>query len=183
MTTDSLQHVLHTAAAGQPLLSHLAVFLANGLIALLAAGFAALAWVNRDALTRALAIRIGVSGALALLLALLTGHVIHDPRPFIVEHYAPLAHASLDNGFPSDHTLVAALLTGWTAWFARRWVPIFVLGVLAVLFGRLAIGAHHTLDVVGSVLIAGVVLGIAAALPLRGEWLTPLIVSRPVTAA
>lgn len=182
MTTDSLQHALHTAAS-QPLLSYLVVFLANGLIALLAALFAALAWVHRASLTRALAVRIVVSGALALLLALLTGHVIHDPRPFIVDHYAPLAHASLDNGFPSDHTLVAALLTGWAAWFARRWVPVFALGVLAVLLGRLAIGAHHTLDVVGSVLIAGVALGIAAGLPLRGGWLTPLIAKQPVTAA
>ncbi|GHF63385.1 undecaprenyl-diphosphatase [Deinococcus metalli] len=183
MTTDSLQHALHAAATGQPLLGHLAVFLASGLIAVLAAGFAALVWVYRGVLTRALAVRLVVSGALAVLLALLTGHLIHDPRPFIVDHYTPLAHASVDNGFPSDHTLVAALLAGWVAWLARRWVPVFVLGVLAVLLGRLAIGAHHTLDVVGSVLIAGVALGIAAALPLKGEWLTPLIARRPLTTA
>src|SRR5438552_4050715 len=36
------------------------------------------------------------------------GLVIASPRPFVVEHVASLIPASTDNGFPSDHTLLAA---------------------------------------------------------------------------
>ncbi|PNY82700.1 phosphatase PAP2 family protein [Deinococcus koreensis] len=168
--TDLLQQSLHLAAVRSPVLGAVAVAGATGLLAALAAGLAALFVQMRSHLTWLLAARIAASGAAALLVTQLLGHVVSDPRPYLVEHYAPLARASLDNGFPSDHTLVAALITGWVGWLARRWAPLFAAGVLAVALGRLAIGAHHSLDVVGSVLIAGLSLWAASVWPWPPLW-------------
>lgn len=168
--TDALQHALHAAAAQSAPLGALAVFAANDLPFVLLAALAALAWFNRTKLTWQLAGRVVVSGILSLLLAKVLGHLVADPRPYLAEHYPPLAHVSADNGFPSDHTLMAALFTGWAAWFSRRWWPVFALGTLVILLGRLGIGAHHTLDVLGSLLIAAASLGITAVLPWPQGW-------------
>lgn len=114
-----------------------------------------------------------------MLLVFVLGRVIHDPRPYLAEHYAPLAHVASDNGFPSDHTLVVALLAGWAFWIDRRWVPVFPVGVLGVMLGRLAIGAHHTLDVLGSVLIAALCCGLAGLLKVAGRGQLKLWDSMP----
>lgn len=178
--TDALQQSLHTAAANSSLLKALAVFCANYLIVLMAAIFVVLAWLYRERVTREFVARVALSGAIAFLCVLVLGPTVHDPRPYLAEHYSPLAHVASDNGFPSDHTLVVSLLTGWLLWLlpsaARgRWLTVFALGVLAVAFGRLAIGAHHTLDVVGSVVIAALSVGLASLLRLPAPWQQPLL--------
>jgi len=66
------------------------------------------------------------------------------PRPYLVTHTRPLIPTSHDNGFPSDHTLLAAALTASLWWIDRRWLGAFALGTLLVLVGRLGVGAHHT---------------------------------------
>ncbi|WP_189069684.1 phosphatase PAP2 family protein [Deinococcus radiotolerans] len=172
--TDPIQQAAHHAALQSPVLRQVMVVLAADLIALLAAAFAALLIVRRANLTRGTAVRIGLSGTLAVLLTLLLGHAVHDPRPFLAEHYVPLTHAATDNGFPSDHVLVAALLTGWAAWLGRWW-PGFAVGTVAIAAGRLGVGAHHTLDVLGSVVIAGLSVLAAHLVPLSGGWTAPLL--------
>lgn len=164
--SDLLQHALHSAALHHPrVLAPTAIVLADGLLYVLALGLAVLVWTRRAALTPALVGRVLASGALAVGLALLLGHLVADPRPYLAEHYRALSHVSADNGFPSDHTLAAALLSGWAALLSRRaWWP-FALGTALIALGRLAIGAHHTLDVVGSVMIAAAALWLAGRLP------------------
>lgn len=168
--TDSLQHALHSAAASGGVLRSLAVFCGTLLLFVLAAAFAVLAYRYRARLDWRLAARVAVSGAVALVLTQVLLRVVHDPRPYLAEHYTPLAHVSADNGFPSDHTLVAALLSGWAAWFSRRALPAFAVGTLLIAVGRLAIGAHHSLDILGSVAIAALSLGIAATVPYPVTW-------------
>lgn len=177
--TDPLQRALHAAAVHSPFLAALAVFCANLLLFVLmgASGVLAALALVRGRLTWGFAARVAVSLAAAALLTLSLGHLVHDPRPYLAEHYRPLGHVSADNGFPSDHTLVAALLTGWTGWLGRRWLLPFALGTLAVLLGRLAVGAHHTLDVLGSVLIAATGLAVAGVIPRT--WTRPLGRRRP----
>lgn len=173
--TDALQQSLHAAAANSGFLKTLAVLCANYLIVLMAAAFAGLAWLHRERVTREFVMRVALSGAIAFLFVLVLGPSVHDPRPYLAEHYPPLAHVATDNGFPSDHTLVVSLLTGWLLWLLpaknrAAWLSAFALGVLAVAFGRLAIGAHHTLDVAGSVVIAAVSVGLASLLRLPAPW-------------
>ncbi|GHF28834.1 undecaprenyl-diphosphatase [Deinococcus metalli] len=168
--SDSLQLALHAAATSNAALRGVAVACGTLLLFVQAAGFVAVALTHLQRVDWRVAARIVVSGAVAVLLTQVLLHTVHDPRPYLVEGYAPLAHVSADNGFPSDHTLVAALLAGWAAWLSRRSLPAFVAGVVVIALGRLAIGAHHTLDVLGSMGIAAVSLGVAAALPYPPAW-------------
>jgi undecaprenyl-diphosphatase len=70
-------------------------------------------------------------------------------------------------GYPSGHAAVAAALTVVVAaHLSRRWaIGALVLGV-AVLFGRMYVGAHLPLDVVGGAAL-GVVAGSIVNLLIR----------------
>jgi len=56
-----------------------------------------------------------------------------------------------------------------------------MVGTLLVMLGRLAVGAHHTEDVVGSVVIVAVVALGAAALRFPPAWDRPLLTAREPT--
>ncbi len=168
--TDALQQFLHAAAAHNAVLAALAVACATSLLFVLVAGLAALGLTQLRRIHWALVVRVAVSLMVAGALTLLLNRWIQDPRPFVAEHYAPLAHVNNDNGFPSDHTLVAALLACWAWWMDRRWAGLFIAGLLAVMLGRLAIGAHHSADVVGSVVLALSGFALASVLPLPLTW-------------
>src|SRR5205085_4583351 len=86
-----------------------------------------LAWLvvvtwQRTTLTAATAARIVALGVLAYLVTKVLAHVIIDPRPYVVTHTRPLIPVARDNGFPSDHVLLAAVLTAGLWWIDRRWL-------------------------------------------------------------
>ncbi len=95
---------------------------------------------------------------LTLPLSFITGVIgnllIKDPRPFIVEHIQPLIHASTDNGFPSDHTLLT--MTVASIIFAYHKKSGIFLGLMAFWIGisRVLVFVHHPLDIFGSIVIS-----------------------------
>ncbi len=95
-----------------------------------------------------------------------------------MEHVRPLIPVARDNGFPSDHTLLAAFLTAALWWIDRRALAAFAVGTLLVMVGRLGVGAHHTLDVLGAVGIVAAAALVVAALPLPVAWNRPLLPPR-----
>ena len=95
-----------------------------------------------------------------------------------MEHVRPLIPVARDNGFPSDHTLLAAFLTATLWWIARRALAVFAVGTLLVMAGRLGIGAHHTIDVLGTVGIVAAAALVVAVLPLPVAWNWPLLPPR-----
>src|SRR5579884_3637252 len=57
--------------------------------------------------------------------------VYTDPRPFTQDHVRPLIAHAPDNGFPSDHALLAAALVALVFVVAPLWsVPFAILAVL-----------------------------------------------------
>lgn len=92
---------------------------------------------------------------LAFVLAKLATHLVSSPRPFIADGVKPLFDSARDNGFPSDHTLMAGLIAFTTLVYSRRLGLIAL--ALAVLVGlaRVAAGVHHGIDIVGGLLISG----------------------------
>jgi membrane-associated phospholipid phosphatase len=112
-------------------------------------------WVRWAALTAIMVV-------LAYVFAKIGGIVYSDPRPFVTDHVRPLIAHAPDNGFPSDHALLAAALVAAVA-FVR---PLLALPVAAVAilvdWARVGAGLHHVADVAGSTLF--VALGAAIAL-------------------
>jgi undecaprenyl-diphosphatase len=178
---DPLQQALQDAAVHSSLVGSLAVFCAAYLLFVLAAGWLVIVVVERKAITLAVIARVALMVVLSFAVATVLGHLISDPRPYLVEHTTPLAAVAHDNGFPSDHTLMAAALTASLWWFARRALPYFLAGTLLLAAGRLGIEAHHTLDVGGSMGIVLVVTLLVSALPLPTALERPAL--RPASGA
>ncbi len=101
---------------------------------------------------------IFIIGLLTLLLigimGFLANQAFKNPRPFVTGHFTPLIPHDADNGFPSDHVLLAAGIAAIVFLFNSK--TGIVLGLIAALIGisRVYVGVHHTLDVVCSYLIA-----------------------------
>jgi undecaprenyl-diphosphatase len=101
-----------------------------------------------------------ISLPVAYALAFVVGIFYFDPRPFVVDHTAPLIAYGSYNGFPSGHTLFAAV-AAMTMWYFNRPLGIF-LWIIALLVGisRIAAGLHHGVDIAASILIAMAVVWI-----------------------
>ncbi|HEX6122743.1 MAG TPA: phosphatase PAP2 family protein [Ktedonobacterales bacterium] len=179
--SDPLQQALQDAAVHSSLVGSLAVFCAVYLVFVMAAGWLVVVALERNAITLATIVRVALLVVVSFAVAKVLNHVVSDPRPYLVAHTTPLAPTSGDNGFPSDHTLMAAALTASLWWFARRYLAYFVVGMVLVALGRLGIEAHHTLDVVGSMAIVLVVMLLVSALPLPAALQRPAL--RPATGA
>jgi membrane-associated phospholipid phosphatase len=113
---------------------------------------------------------------LAEILAQLGHAAYQDPRPFTVDHVKPLFAHAPDNGFPSDHAMLAALVVGAVAFISVWWsLPLAALAVL-VDWARVGAGIHHAADVAGSSLfVAGAALVALLLAPAVSRLLLPLL--------
>lgn len=94
------------------------------------------------------------AGLLTYALGLLGNHLYFDPRPFVVGHFAPLIPHAPDNGFPSDHTLLASAFAAvGTFWDKRLGFALWLI-VALIAFARVYTGLHHPIDVLGSMAFA-----------------------------
>ena len=111
---------------------------------------------------RSYAVQVIATGILAVVLAKLSKHFVDSPRPFVVGHFTPVIHATADNGFPSDHTMLSATLALLIVLVNRK-LGLAALGV-ALLVGsaRVALGVHSPIDIVGSFAIALIATGAVA---------------------
>jgi membrane-associated phospholipid phosphatase len=99
-----------------------------------------------------------------------------DPRPFVVDpSIRPLFAHPADNGFPSDHTALAATVALLVMMY-RRWLGALLLAASIVLgAARMAAHVHHGQDIVAALLIAALAVGIAAA---TWRWVQPRLPRR-----
>jgi undecaprenyl-diphosphatase len=128
------------------------------------------------------AIATGVALVVAFLLAQVGAALYNDPRPFVTDHFHPLIDHAPDNGFPSDHALLAAAIVVAVALARFEASVIFVPFTALVDWARVGSGIHHVQDVVGSSLIVmiGGVVGYFAA-PLLTRWVMPYLLRiRPI---
>lgn len=95
---------------------------------------------------------------LAYVLAKLSSLLYYDPRPFVVGPpaggFVPLIPHVADNGFPSDHMLLASAVAAVIFRFEKKWgILLFVLAC-AVGISRVLAGVHHFVDILGGVIAA-----------------------------
>jgi len=107
-----------------------------------------------------LAIEAVVAMVLVAVMVKVAGAVHVDPRPFVQNPAVPpLFPHPADNGFPSDHTALAAAISAVVLQY-RRWIG-WAMALVAILIGfaRVAAHVHHTQDIV-----AGLIIGYLAAI-------------------
>ncbi|MEK7175788.1 MAG: phosphatase PAP2 family protein [Patescibacteria group bacterium] len=91
---------------------------------------------------------------LAYLAGLATRYAYFNPRPFVVGGFGPLIAHETDNGFPSDHVLLAATLAASLLFFDRKRAYWLAGIAVFIAFARVYAGVHHLTDVVASIIIA-----------------------------
>lgn len=95
-----------------------------------------------------------VAVPLTYVLVYILNHVYFDPRPFVVGNFTPLVPHIPDNGFPSDHTVLTALIASIVYPFSRKWSFWLFALMVVVAVSRVYVGIHHPIDVIGGALIA-----------------------------
>lgn len=119
-----------------------------------------------------LAVAMLLSGVGVYLLAIVIKSIVKRERPGAVldavENRESFAEGSL--GYPSGHAAVAAALTlVVSTHLSRRWTFVALALGIAVLFGRMYVGAHLPLDVVGGAALGAVAGSVVNLLiPARG---------------
>jgi len=118
-----------------------------------------------------LAVQAIVSLVLVVVLIKLAAALHTDPRPFVLDpSLKPLFAHGPDNGFPSDHTAVAATVALLVMMY-RRWIGAGLLAASLLLgAARMAANVHHGQDIAAAVLIALVAVGLAH---LIWRWVQP----------
>jgi len=122
---------------------------------------------SERALNQRVATASFIASLTSLLAAAVLGHIFYEARPFVSDGSARLLiNHSPDNGFPSEHAILAFSVAGSVVW----WRPL--LGgiglVLAALLGvaRIYVGVHWPLDILVSAAV-GLMAGALLA------WLVP----------
>lgn len=94
---------------------------------------------------------------ISYIIAKIGGFLFYNPRPFVVEKFTPLVSHSADNGFLSDHTLLSAAIAFVIFTFNKK-LGIILIGVtLLVGLSRVYVGIHHFIDIIGSIVLTGIV--------------------------
>ena len=91
---------------------------------------------------------------LIYVIAKIGGLIYYDPRPFISGHFIPLISHSPDNGFPSDHALLASAISMVVIFYNKKVGMALWLLTLLISFSRVYVGVHHAIDVIGSMVIS-----------------------------
>lgn len=91
---------------------------------------------------------------LAYFVSKILAFFIQDPRPFIQDNVKPLITSAMDNGFPSDHTLLVMTLSIGVFLFNKKLGGILIFLSFLVGLSRVYARVHHLLDVAGSAIIA-----------------------------
>jgi membrane-associated phospholipid phosphatase len=145
----------------------------------LAAGVVWLFLPRRDKF--GLAVKTIASLVFVVVLIKLGAAIYTDPRPFVVDpSVKPLFAHAADNGFPSDHTTVAATVALLVMTYRRR-LGAVLLGLSMVAgAARVAAHVHHVQDIIAGLLIAAVVVGVVAS---TWAWAEPRLRARNVHPA
>lgn len=87
---------------------------------------------------------------LSFILAKLASLIFYNPRPFVVENIQPLIPHGADNGFPSDHTLLAMTIAVVLLQFHKKLGLVLLVVGLIVGVSRVMVRVHHPIDILAS---------------------------------
>jgi len=135
-------------------IDHLIIFAADYLLYLLGLIFLLLILFSEKS-RQAATLKIFIAALfIGFVIALVGGRLFYDPRPFVVEHVKPLVAHNSDNGFPSDHTLLAMTIALTVLINDKKLGSSLLVAALLIGLARVLAKVHHPVDILGSVLIA-----------------------------
>ncbi len=129
---------------------------------------AAIYFFRASAETKKKMVVLGITSfALAFALSVAARAAYYSPRPFVEYGFTPLISHAPDNGFPSDHTLLAAAVASVMLFFNIHigiwlWLAAAVVGL-----SRVYAGIHSFPDIIGSGTIALISALLAYAIILK----------------
>jgi len=110
-----------------------------------------------------LAVQAVLAVVVVMALIQLAAGLHSDPRPFVVDPTVrPLFAHPADNGFPSDHTALAATVALLVMLYRRKLGAILLSASVIAGAARVAAHVHHVQDIVGGLLVAVVTVAIVA---------------------
>lgn len=122
-------------------------------------------WFTLDGKERTRFLLIGIFGAiLTMILAKIGGMFYYDTRPFVAGNFTPYFGHSLDNGFPSDHTLLSSFLGFLVLRYNKAWGWALLGLALVIGLSRVVAGVHHIQDIVGSFVFAGIAVWVVGSM-------------------
>lgn len=95
-----------------------------------------------------------ISSGIAFVADKILNRLVESPRPFMVNDIAPLFPHSIDNGFPSEHVLLAIVVAGVVFAYNRKLGVILAILGLVVGSARVIANVHHPIDIIGGAAIA-----------------------------
>jgi len=148
----------------------LIIFAAKYLIYIVVAVFVVFFFFARRRAKRKLLLLSVISLPLAYMVGWLAGLMYYNPLPFVESGIAPMFAHAANNGFPSDHMLLAATLAMLVLLFNRRLG--ILLWMLAILVGvaRVVAGVHHAADIIAAAAIATLVVWLAHLCIKKKVW-------------
>lgn len=154
---------LNAGVAPHPAVARLAIFAAQWLVYAVPL-LLLLTWGMGARTTRRQAIEAGLAACAALVLSQVIGYIWHSPRPFAIGIGTQLVPHAPNGSFPSDHlTFVWSIATALLLVRATRPAGVALVALaVAVAWGRIYVGVHWPLDMVG-----GVLVGTAGALAVH----------------
>lgn len=94
----------------------------------------------------------------AFIIGRIVNKLIIHPRPFVEGNFVPLVPHIPDNGFPSEHTLLAVTLALIVLYSNKKWGIVLLILSMFVGLGRVWAGVHRPSDIIGSIVISVVVV-------------------------
>lgn len=96
--------------------------------------------------------------AIAVILSKLAGKFYFHHRPFVMNNITPLVSHPNNNGFPSDHTLLATTLALVITVYRKQLGVVALIVAISVGIGRVLADVHWPVDIIG-----GLMFGVIAA--------------------
>lgn len=101
------------------------------------------------------AIRVFLSGIFAYAFKLVFVLFYNRPRPFATYDVVQLVNGSADGSFPSGHAAVAFAVAFSVFLHNKKYGAVFIFLAALVGFGRIYVGVHYPLDIIGGILVGG----------------------------
>lgn len=176
---------LHGNGLFDAVMKFAAQYLLIGVFAVL--GLLLLARLRTDGFRRAIRDALWPGGALVLSYALgLVAAAVHpEARPF-TSHPAvhPLIAHHPGQAFPSDHSTAAfAIALVVLVFLSKRWGTALLAGAVLIGFSRVYVGVHYPGDVLGSILVSLIGVGLVRAFRSRFGAVEQPAVSRARVAS